>query len=193
MVIRFGRFGFLFIGSTMNFLTGQRFDAGITLAWGKRDAPLYELQYRLVWSLTWNWLPDRIYRSLDAPQSSRWTGRDRKFIGFGPWQRKLTVIRSTWRSKMFVYITGGKERAAAKHIKYVAPAGDKKFVKGEVPADWMEGDKPRGFAVEFKFGRAEVDERLGEYMIAAGIAQRTNLVRSGKALLTGLAGMIAGR
>lgn len=207
MVIRFGRFCLLYIGKTTDFFSGQKYDAGITLCRGKRDAPDWELQWRIIWSLSWNWLPDRIYRQVNIPEphllgrigrfqdSARWTGRDRKFIGFARWRRKLTVIRSTWRSKMFVYLTGSKERSAPLHVKYVAPAGDKKHVRdGDIPSDWINQEgQPAGFAVEFNYGRAEVDDRLGEYMISAGLAQRTNLIRSGKALLGSLASAIAGR
>lgn len=74
---------------------------------------------------------------------------------------------------MFVYAPHKK----ATHTMYVCPAGDKDFVKGEVPSDWVDDEnKPKTFQVEFKRGKAEVDDNLGDYMIKRGLARKTKLI-----------------
>ena len=66
------------------------------------------------------------------------------------------------------------------HRMTVAPAGDKAFVKSEVPADWVDADNnPIQFEVVFNAGRgdAEVDDRLGRYMVERGLASKTFLLQ----------------
>ena len=128
-----------------------------------------------------------------AIDSSRWTGRDRKFVGFGAWRRNLCVYRSTWRAKMFVYLTGAKERNNPKHVLRVAPGA--MLATNEIPADWREEDgSPKKFEIEFIHGRASVDSRLGEFLVKREIAQKTNLIRrAGASTLGALAATIAGR
>ena len=104
---------------------------------------------------------------------------------------------------MFVFLAGAKERANPRHVLYVTPG-----VPGlgggvsanDVPDEWKQPSAdgtttvPRQFEVVFTHGRASVDERLGEWLVKTGHAQRTPLVRaSGNALLGGLASLISGR
>lgn len=73
---------------------------------------------------------------------------------------------------MKVYLTGGTK--APSHMMHVAPAAD---VKGEVPAEWVNGDnEPLNFAVEFKFGVAEVADDLGKYLVSRGLARKSKLI-----------------
>jgi len=137
-----------------------------------------------------NLLPAEYALAID---SSRWTGRDKKLIGFGAWRRERVVHCATWRSLMHVYLTGSKERKNPSHVLYVAPAA---MMKAEdAAAEWKDHDgKSLTLPIEFKFGRAEVPSNLGEWMIATGTAHRTNLVKAtGKSMLGSLAATIAGR
>lgn len=97
---------------------------------------------------------------------------------------------------MRVYLTGSKEKANPNHVLYVAPASHlgKHMTKAEVPAEWLDDNKkPKTFAISFAYGVANVDDKLGEWLIATGHAQRTNLIRArGNSLLGGLAKTIAG-
>lgn len=98
---------------------------------------------------------------------------------------------------MYVYRTGAKERAAAKSILTVAPAGHvtKGMDKNAMPAEWLDPqNKPRTFDIEFHYGRAAVDEQLGNWLVETGQVSRTSIVRdAGKSMLGSLARTIAGR
>lgn len=198
----------------------------------RRNAAAGALQWRRIWRFAFDWLPIRKYRCLApimtthvpptaaefiagkfagheidvidtrGTDSSRWTGRDHAFAGFAGWRHSFTSIRSTWRSKVYVYLTGQKERANPRHPLYVTPGipGLNGMTAAEVPEDWKQPSADgtsmvaKMFEVVFVHGRAEVDERLGEWLIKTGHAQRSPLVRpAGKALLGGLASLIAGR
>jgi hypothetical protein len=93
---------------------------------------------------------------------------------------------------MFVFLTGEKERRNPSHFLTVAPG----FVTVSdvvAPPSWFERDgAPANLKVEFVFGRAEVDQPLGEWLIKTGYAQRGNLRATGKSLLGALASKIAG-
>ena len=43
-------------------------------------------------------------------------------------------------------------------------------------SDFFEKGKPRLFDVTFKYGRAEVPDNLGRYLIDQGLAQETQLI-----------------
>src|SRR5690348_1758421 len=139
MLIRFW-FGAIHIGRASRIGDLGDYDANITFCWGRRgyDVPPDELQWRLIWRFAWNWLPDVLYRiepqvpnkaeiafgqmvAAISPQAAflppkavtektRWTERV-KVIGFGEWRHAVTINRSTRRSKVYVYLTGAKERA----------------------------------------------------------------------------------
>lgn len=72
---------------------------------------------------------------------------------------------------MKVYHPGGRG-----HLVMVTPGAT---IQGEIPSDWQNGDgTPRRFDVRFDTnGVAEVDKKLGEYLIEKGYAQRTALKR----------------
>ncbi len=128
-----------------------------------------------------------------ATKSSRWTGRDRKLVGFGTWRCEFRFYRSR-RSKMFIHLLGEKERRNPNHVVYVAPGAVAK--REDSPADWFENDgvTPKQFEIKFTHGKASVYDQIGEWMIATKQAHRTNLVRhAGGALLGSLANAIAGR
>lgn len=122
---------------------------------------------------------------------SRSTGRGRKFVGFGRWRSEATAYRSTRRSKMYVYLTGAKERRNPKHILRVAPAGVVGVSKA--PAEWVNEDNtPKAFELEFIHGRCSVDSQLGEWLVKTGQCQRTNLIRRSGSMLGSLAATIRG-
>lgn len=130
---------------------------------------------------------------LRGVDSTLWTGRDRKFTGFGEWHRKLVSHRATRRSLMHVYLTGAKERASAKHVLFVQPAA---LVSGaECPEEWKNSDgTAKDYSVEFKYGRASVPDNLGRLLIKTGHARASNIVRVvNGSLLGSLASTIAGR
>ena len=93
---------------------------------------------------------------------------------------------------MFVYLVGQKERRNPSHFLHVAPAFAP--VEGlKTPSHWFDRDgNPETLKVEFKFGAAEVENVLGEWLISTGTAQRGNLRHTGRSLLGSLAATIAG-
>lgn len=201
MLIRFG-FGMLYIGKPSSFAAYNR-DMSIALYIGWRgEVPKGELEWHHIWRADWNWLPKRVYKKINVGpsnviDSSRWTGRDRRLVGIGSWRSEIWSHRSTHRSKMYVYLTGSKERMG-EHTLHVAPAA---ITKPEnCPSDWFVFDDdqkriPRQMAIKFVSGRASVDSNLGEWLIERKFAQRTNQIlrqRSG-AVLGSLANAIAGR
>lgn len=76
---------------------------------------------------------------------------------------------------MLIYLPHKK----ATHTMFVCPAGDKDFFRNqEVPSEWVDDDnKPITFEVEFRKGRAEVDDKLGKYMTDRGLARKTKFIR----------------
>ena len=137
-----------------------------------------------------NLLPRKYCNAID---SSRWTGRERKLVGFGAWRHEFWSYKSTRRSKMYVYLTGSKERASGSHTVFIAPAAVSK--SENCPSDWFETDgrTPKQMSIVFSHGRASVDKVLGDWMIAHGVAQKTNIIKQSGAMLGSLAGAIAGR
>src|SRR5215469_1397604 len=98
MRLRFG-FGLLHIGRPSGI--GLKRDASLTLCLGRRkEVPPGELGWHRIYRFSWNWLPDRRYLYLRSPgsgiDSTSWTGRKWKFLGFGKWRRELMVYRTTW-------------------------------------------------------------------------------------------------
>lgn len=76
---------------------------------------------------------------------------------------------------MKIYNTGYKAAAMPSFFMSVSPAS---HLEGqELPSEWLtDKNEPIDFQVEFKFGKAEVDKNLGEYMIKYGLASRTKLI-----------------
>ncbi|MDR3473347.1 MAG: hypothetical protein P4M09_16935 [Devosia sp.] len=75
---------------------------------------------------------------------------------------------------MKVYLPGTGAKNSRSHMLSVAPAAD---TRGEVPVDWVTADnEPVQFRIEFAYGAAEVDDRLGKYLIERGICRKTALV-----------------
>ena len=73
---------------------------------------------------------------------------------------------------MLVYVPHKK----ASHTMFVCPAGDT-FVKGEKPSDWVDDEnKPITFQVEFRRGKAEVDDKVGKYMVERGLARKSKII-----------------
>ena len=76
---------------------------------------------------------------------------------------------------MIVYNTGSKAAAMPSFFMSVSPA---RHLEGRelASSDWVnDKNEPLDFQVEFKFGRAEVDKNLGEYMIKYGLASKSKL------------------
>ena len=90
---------------------------------------------------------------------------------------------------MKVYLTGERERANPSHVMYVSPAGDARVAKMNLPEDWLDDEKkPRTFPIQFKHGKADVDDRLGKYLIDTGQAAASSILRpSGRSILGSMA------
>ncbi len=59
---------------------------------------------------------------------------------------------------------------------HICPAGDPRM-KGEMPAEWVDDkNNPLTFQVEFRRGKAEVDDKIGKYLIDNGLARKTKLI-----------------
>ncbi len=80
---------------------------------------------------------------------------------------------------MRVYLVSPTGRDQAYHKMSVAPAGDRAFVKGEVPADWVNDEnRPLNLEVDFVHGVAEVSDELGRYLIARGLARKSRILET---------------
>lgn len=80
---------------------------------------------------------------------------------------------------MKVYVPTERERATS-HTIYVTPANDAETIKEGIPTDWLDVEgKPITYPVQFKQGVAEVDARLGAYMIKRNMARKSSLIRPG--------------
>jgi hypothetical protein len=181
-------------------LANQR-DASVTFCLGRRrDNPPDELSWNRIWRWAWDWFPDIALRASDLAVTADgslvcgwWSGRLEPAFR---WHWSYEFYHTTWRSKMHVYLTGSKERANPRHNLFVCPASEpgKMVTANDIPAEWKEPNgEPKTFAIVFANGRAEVDQKLGEWLIATKQAQRTKLMRASGSMLGTLAGAIAGR
>ncbi len=66
------------------------------------------------------------------------------------------------------------------HALFVSPGS-----LGHTSSDFMEGDRPKLFKVEFVYGKADVPSGLGRYLIDTGQAQTTRLLLPPEATLRG--------
>ena len=76
---------------------------------------------------------------------------------------------------MIVYTRGEKAAKQASFLLSVSPA---RHLEGqEVPADWVtDKNEPIDFNIEFVFGRAEVSDAIGEYLVKHKFASFTRLI-----------------
>lgn len=95
---------------------------------------------------------------------------------------------------MLVYLNGSKERKQASFAYSVNPGESGLMRPADVPAEFKNADGTnKEFKLEFKYGRAEVDEQLGEWMVKHGMVHKSSLIRAtGKSMLGGLAQTIRG-
>lgn len=60
------------------------------------------------------------------------------------------------------------------HTVYLRPAA---HVKGGFPAEWLNPDgSKRMFRIEFKNGRADVPDNIGQFMIDTGLARSSPIL-----------------
>ena len=80
---------------------------------------------------------------------------------------------------MKVYVPTERERATS-HAIYVTPGTDPETIKEGVPSEWLDQEgKAINFRIEFKQGVANVDDKIGAYMLKRGLARKTSLIRPG--------------
>jgi hypothetical protein len=73
---------------------------------------------------------------------------------------------------MFVYLPHKR----ANHTMHIRPAADPRL-KGEMPSEWVDDkNEPITFQVEFVRGKAEVDDKIGKYLIEMGQARKSKLI-----------------
>ena len=80
---------------------------------------------------------------------------------------------------MIVYAHGSPGKPPVAEHTYICCPGD--HLSGEeCPDSFWEGKgekrTPKTFHVLFRYGKAEVEDALGRYMLATGLAQKTRLV-----------------
>ncbi len=94
------------------------------------------------------------------------------------WARARIIAIETYhalRGRMIVYSTSLGGHHVPVQRMYVRPASAE---PGEGPADWYEDEEktlPRQFQVTFQFGRANVPDTLGKWLLDQGMAKRTTL------------------
>jgi hypothetical protein len=76
---------------------------------------------------------------------------------------------------MIVYSKGEKAALQSSFLLSVCPA---RHLEGqELPAEWVtDKNEPIDFNIEFVYGRAEVEENLGRYLVKHGFAACTRLI-----------------
>jgi hypothetical protein len=82
---------------------------------------------------------------------------------------------------MIVWVNGEKARAQSSFLLSICPARHLaevgKHGERDVPAEWVDNkNNPIDLHVIFEYGRAEVDENLGRYLIKYGFASKTKLI-----------------
>lgn len=155
------------------------------------------------WEGSWNSLPSmqcgswerqgeqgQVAASGRLPGSLQIEKQEIRVIGFGDWRYSFDVYRSTRRSKVYVYLTGAKERGNPNHVLRVCPGA--LVPKNEVPEEWMDNGEFKKYELVFVHGRCSVDEQLGKLLVEKGIAQKTNLIRRTGSTLGSLAATIRG-
>lgn len=96
MFIGHPRVGYLAVGRCFYLCL----DASIELCLVPRRNPgLGAVGYRLNFTLAWNWLPNRIWRScradandLNSYSSAAWTGREWELLRIGGWARHFSLF-----------------------------------------------------------------------------------------------------
>lgn len=85
---------------------------------------------------------------------------------------------------MFVYLITEAARQQPCHIMHVCPAADAEGREGaEAPSEWVsDNNEPLPFAVEFSYGKAEVPDHLGRYLVRRGLARKSGLILPQKAV-----------
>ena len=77
---------------------------------------------------------------------------------------------------MRVYALGEKAAKQPSFIMNICPARHLEG-QGEMPSDWVDDkNNPIEFNVEFLYGRAEVSDSIGKYLVKHGLAKRTQLI-----------------
>jgi hypothetical protein len=77
---------------------------------------------------------------------------------------------------MIVYTTGEKSSKQASFMQHICP-GRHLEGQGEMPSDWVNAkNEPIEFAVEFIYGKAEVPDAIGKYLIKHQLAAKTRLI-----------------
>lgn len=70
----------------------------------------------------------------------------------------------------------GERQAQGRHPFNINPAAHLSD-RTACPGDWFDDDgNPREFVVQFVDGEAEVDDRIGRYMVAHRMARKTKLI-----------------
>ena len=80
---------------------------------------------------------------------------------------------------MNVYLHGSDGNPPpARHVVIMSPAAH--LAGKELPHEFVEPDgKPRNFEITFVYGKAEVPDALGKYMIEQKLAEKTRLILPG--------------
>jgi hypothetical protein len=80
---------------------------------------------------------------------------------------------------MRIHYHGERAERSAHFPMWIAPAGDIKNVKpADVLKEWTQADgSPKQIEIVFKYGVAEVDDAIGRYMVATGLAHRASILR----------------
>jgi hypothetical protein len=86
---------------------------------------------------------------------------------------------------MYVYLNGDNPRGHPNYVVRVAPAADNYFTNAEdCPSDWKEANgSAKQIDIVFAYGRAEVDENMGRYLVKRGIAERSRIIQAARALV----------
>jgi hypothetical protein len=70
---------------------------------------------------------------------------------------------------MKVYLHGDKEIKQQAFRFTVSPGMSGLIAADDLPTEWKDGDRPREFALTFKFGETECDDLLARWLLKHGM------------------------
>ena len=77
---------------------------------------------------------------------------------------------------MHVFATGAKAVKQKSFIMSICPAKHLEG-QGEMPSDWVDDkNAPLEFNVEFVFGKADVPDSIGKYLVKHQLAKKSRLI-----------------
>jgi hypothetical protein len=79
------------------------------------------------------------------------------------------MISDKGDTRVRIYLHGDKPTKQPAFRFTVCPGLSGLIAEDDLPSEWKDGDRPREFALTFKFGEAECDDQLARWMLKHGM------------------------